>query len=123
MRYNTAYRLAPFSSANIFSAAGLADNAAARSAGTDASACPEYAAAQRPSALAWSISVSPGGSIRPSAISSSAMPRLRFDHWLVRRLGVNRCMNVVASRLLLTIDPSLAERLFQSLGIGQAGRD
>jgi len=100
-RYRTAYRLAPFSAANIFPAAGLAANAVARSAGTVAAAWPEYAAAHRPSALARSISTSPDGSIRPSAISRSARSTLRFDHWLVRRLGVKRCVNVVASRLRL----------------------
>jgi hypothetical protein len=66
---------------------------------------------------------SPDGSIRPSAISPSARSTLRLDHRLVRRLGVKRCVKCrgVAAPLL-PVDPSLTQRLLQSLRIGEAGR-
>ena len=41
---------------------------------------PSYAASQRPSALARSISARPAGRIRPAAISASTFWRLTFDH-------------------------------------------
>ena len=46
--------------------------------------------------------------MRPSAISPSARSTLRFDQRLVRRLGVNRWRNVVASRLLGVLLAALA---------------
>jgi hypothetical protein len=41
---------------------------------------PRYAAAQRPSALAASISLNPGAHMRPLAISSSALAKFTSDH-------------------------------------------
>jgi hypothetical protein len=52
---------------------------------------PAYAASQRPSALARSTSARPAACIRPSLVSRSMSPTLRFDHMLRARRGVKRC--------------------------------
>ena len=58
---------------------------------------PSYAACQRPSALARSISARPAGRIRPAAISASTFWRLTFDQVLCGRRGVKRCTNQSSS--------------------------
>src|SRR5664279_5869191 len=67
---------------NISLARGLAVNASARSSGTCASACPAYAASQRPSSFARRTWSSPDRCIRPEAASLSARATFRFDQGL-----------------------------------------
>ncbi len=123
MRYNTAYRLAAFRSANICFAAGLADNAAARSAGTDA--CCLSRIRRGPAAIGLGlVDLGKPGRPHPALCDQSLgdaeialRPLTRAapgSEPLRERRGV--------ATSLLTIDPSLAERFFEGLGIGQAGR-
>jgi hypothetical protein len=51
----------------------------------------EYAASQRPSALASSTCSRPAGLIRPAFVSASIFSTLIFDHLLLERRGVNFC--------------------------------
>ncbi len=82
-------------------------SASTRSGGTVAVRWDAYAASQRPSARAASISARPAGRIRPAAINASARSTLIRDHGLPFRRGENRCRKWVSSRDLrwLSIQP------------------
>src|SRR5262249_8883888 len=56
-----------------------------------------YALSQRPSFFAAAISLSPAGVMRFFLIRRATFSRLRFDHMLLVRRGVNRCFHDASS--------------------------
>ena len=97
-------------------------SAAARSSGTTRCSGRRRRRSQRPSARARSTSASPAGCIAPGAISASALARLTFDHFAARPPRHEALDEWVSSRLAhLRVDPAVAERGLQRLGVRDAG--